>query len=231
MIKTNKDTCSYMETLELSVFRDEDHGRMTFEDHFTLIGKHRSYNMYYYSPCCGEDVNIPISNSDLYDFSKVTRKDFRKFCLEKSPENCSAEDVVMEKVRNYRTWEDYALAILNEESIISAFKNDNINAINNAEMLYDYVSASGFSQGDYCLVLFKKSDFESTTGLHEMFSNMIYNQIVCVKLTVDGEEHFLEEGLSDMYQYDKDEILTHARSLNLKESTVEWLEENLPDCA
>lgn len=96
---------------------------------------------------------------------------------------------------------------------------------------FDVVSVCGYSQGDYCEVIVP----EGASANYDTLQNLIYGTIALCKIVIDGEEYYLDEGLSNLYDYDKNEIVEYAAEV-LKEFEdekrmyiLQWLEENLTD--
>lgn len=110
------------------------------------------------------------------------------------------------------------------------------------------IISQGYSQGDYVEVLFfkevldliktenpelsKLTDQEIANSFQEHIDNLCWDQIVYCDLYIDGELYQLDEFLSNMYKYDKKEIINGLQS-SLEHQNLDyiigWLDDNLPD--
>lgn len=110
------------------------------------------------------------------------------------------------------------------------------------------IISQGYSQGDYVEVLFfkevldliktecpelsKLTDQEIANSFQEHIDNLCWDQIVYCDLDIDGELYQLDEFLSNMYKYDKKEIINGLQS-SLEHQNLDyiigWLDDNLPD--
>ena len=225
----NYDNNATMENCELACFLDTSVSQMDFDDNFKII-EHSSYSKtclaFYMGP---EDKQGPDTVSACYDLSKCTRKDYRAFCIAQS--NLDTLDVIRERIAHFYSWEECALELMDcDLSVYDCCLNE-FPDINNAQLLYNVVSIQGYSQGDYALVIYQiEEGFLSNEGqARKVFCNLFYDAPVYCRLTVDGEEVFLEEGLKDTYVYDEGEILEYAKKQGLSEEVLSWLENSLPE--
>jgi len=230
-MKNNYNTCANMEDIELNIFYDAGVSRMDFEDNFQII-EHSSYHdsssyLFY----TGYDLaDAPCYVSDCYDFSNCTEKDFRAFCIEQSPDNVSFRDLV--ETKNYHgDWKDCAFNFMDEDGLTYAMRNG-FPDITNAIGLYECVSISGYSQGDYSTVLYKvepDSFLEDTSKAISVFTNLVFDTPIYARAEIDGEELYLEEAFSDSYSYDKDELTEWINKQDISSKAKEWIIENLPE--
>lgn len=89
---------------------------------------------------------------------------------------------------------------------------------------YDFVVTRGYSQGDVCVVLFKKDNKPS----REFIGNLFWDCPVYAHLSIDGEDFHLGECLEDAYIYDREKLLEKIKP-DLSEYVFDWLSRNLPE--
>ena len=90
---------------------------------------------------------------------------------------------------------------------------------------------TGYSKGDYATVFAKSEDMAGSDARKDI-EHMIWDSPVCCRIEVDGIEYYVEDGLSDRYDYDKDEVIEVMKSQmgdDWDDGIGEYLEENLPD--
>lgn len=79
---------------------------------------------------------------------------------------------------------------------------------------------------NYALVIFKKSE-----NLPD-FDRYFWDCPVYARLFVDGEEYYLDEHLTDLYEYNRESIISgfeKAYNGPEKEYVIKWLSDNLPE--
>jgi hypothetical protein len=95
---------------------------------------------------------------------------------------------------------------------------------------FDTVISRGYSQGDYekvivpyklweCIGVKKPECVQS--NLVKTINNLLWNSPVYCRFTVNGEEFYIDQELTDVYKWDKDEALQIAGKLIKKEYTEE----------
>jgi hypothetical protein len=93
------------------------------------------------------------------------------------------------------------------------------------------VSIVGHSQGDYSAVIVPTNlGYERGFNFEEYFTNLFYNCPLYCRITVDGEEYYLDEELG--YDYDTDKIEEVAFKLikhDRKDEIISWLSAHLPN--
>jgi hypothetical protein len=99
----------------------------------------------------------------------------------------------------------------------------------NFKPLFDVVEVVGYSQGDRASVIVPNT-MRDIGELRDYFTNLFYSSPVYCKLLIDGSELFLDEGLADLYDYDKKLIMDYAnKSIDhkYKNIIINWLDEYL----
>lgn len=94
------------------------------------------------------------------------------------------------------------------------------------------VAIRGFCQGDYAEIIVPTNlSFKRGFDFQTYFENLFYRAPVYARIEIDGEEYYLDEYLSDLYQWDRAEVITgFEKNFNhdKKDIVMKWLEENLP---
>jgi len=218
----NFDTSKTGTDIELTIERDEDLGRINFEENFERLDTPYGRGSYYFFTALEHES--PNYLSDCFDLSDCKRRDFRAYCIE--TESTTKKETIQEKFYFHVSWKDYAIHLLDEQGIHNAMQ-DGFPTIKGAKVLYEAVTASGCSQGDWAEILYKAEDWLKNPSEH--FSNLIYNQRLYACLTVDGEEYPLEEAFKDSYEYEKEELLTYVKGLELDHHVLEFVTAQAPD--
>lgn len=119
----------------------------------------------------------------------------------------------------------------------------------NLEPQFFEVPVNGYSQGDFHDVIVPFKTLEETpyhpdskeqwnlNRLKETFRNLLFDAPIWGRLEINDEEIMLDEALSDVYDYDKDEIIQFVKDheevakhpKDRQQYIVEWVIENLPD--
>ncbi len=230
MSLNNFDTSSSGVGLELACHYDADLARMWFDSDFKVL-QHSGYRTtakYLYTEG-GEfsdfekEIYIDESKkpeilrayiSEFYnDNAREFLEDFRHYCGK--TKSAGIEDIKDFYLQNISNDEDEQLEFLKQFGMTNFVE----------------VSATGFSQKDYCKVVVPKAS-AAYKNVSLDFNNMIYNQPLYINLIVDNEEHYLDQELEDCYNYDEKEIIEIAGKLlenhDKKDYIICWLEENLP---
>jgi hypothetical protein len=220
MKKTNFDKCSYMESCELYVERDEVVSGMWFEDDFEAFKNVGRDSIYFFT--CGGQIEMPSRVSDLYDFSKCSEEDFQVFVHEID------SNITLENSCN-DTWKDVAMECFNDYDF-RMFVLGNMKEVNNSICLYSTIEIRGYCQGDYAQIVYKNDSDNDLKDFKTFCTHIFYDLPIYIRLTVDEEEYTFDECLKDSYNYDKKELVTIAKeNYKLSEKVCEWFETNLPD--
>jgi hypothetical protein len=264
MIITNYDTSSTGFNCELYVMFDCDQGRTDFEDemHVHQYDGYSTTAVYEF----GVHEEAPADSvSDLFEFSDdLTEREFRRalfniykdeateywtptardFFDEFGVGNVDWREAFMEKLEEDFSIPEYA----KEESfpLIDELPSDKVTH------LYRVKSTSGYSQGDYALVLVPNKhgwDDEHKSSIDKAIDHICWDQPVYARLEVTNQETgetdeiYLEELLDDRYEWDRDKIMEGIKKLGggepegaavtrnapLPSCVIEWVEESLPE--
>ncbi len=215
--------------LELSCSHDSDLARMWFEDNFKII-RHGGYQ-----------TTALLQYTEGGGFS-----DFEP-CI------CIAENNIKEVMKGYikHHYNNDARAFIEDfnhcfgsvrEATVGDVVDfwDNVIGDNDDEKLEflanygepNYVKVSaGPSRGDYCEIIVPKGSYAFEHDNLD-FDNMVYSSPLHIRLTVNGEEYYIDSELKDAYDYDTTEVLEIADKLldghKGKAYILTWLGDNLP---
>ena len=225
-----------MPSIEIRVFHDADIARMDFEDNFNVI-EHNSYSKTF--TVIYED-DAPDSVAELFDFTGITEKDFRNamWSYVSSQEYSSGyRHTMRDFIAEYGgyDWRDAFIEMLEQYSSIYEYaKEETLDLLENLagfKELYTVFSSTGYSQGDYCNVLVKNTtlaEFKDSESFQSMVNNLIWDSPIYARLEVDGEEHYLEEHLTDGYRWNKEEVMTGLADLDFTPEVLTAIEELMP---
>ena len=225
----NFDSCSHMENCELSCFYDTERSRDDFEDSFEVIqhsNRQFATAVYFFQG----DKDCPSDVLDCLDLSEVEESDAREWILASTQrDTCATQEIIEEKNSYHDSWIDFLKEILRETPLVTYTVNGFPNI---GKLLVESVSIRGYSQGDYAVVLYFPEDegfLSNPSKAKKVFEDLCYNTPIYCRLVVDGEEYFLDEGLSNIYSFERDEIMEYAKKQGLSEKVLEWLLDNLPE--
>lgn len=223
----NYDQSSTGHNIELSAFYDSYVARMDFEDNFEHIGNHSRYGGFYWFNG-GDDKPVPGSVADCLDLSEVTEREARAFAIEYlSNEYYTARDIIEDKRRYDQTWVEYATDYVLNEMDLQEYMRDEPALI--GEHRFNIVSATGYSQGDYALIMFDTDGWGEDVNWSDMFERYLYRSPVYAHLEIDGEGWYLDEALSDNYAWDADEVREFIKGLDIEEEAKRQAIELIPE--
>lgn len=232
--KTNYDISTTGTDCELLCMLDGDASRWNWEENFELLetrGRNDSY--YFYTDCTNEKK--PDCPSSCIDWTGCTEKDCRAFCMDQTaydektnPYGYTVRDCIETKRNQFEDWKAYAQSLVNEGTF-SEYMQDGFPDIQGTKMLYNVASIRGYSQGDYATILYRLDDSYDQIGFRDMFTHYFYDAPICCRLTVNGEEYDLAEGLADLYDWNADKVKEYAGTLGLPQIALDFLADNLPD--
>ena len=88
-------------------------------------------------------------------------------------------------------------------------------------------TARGYCQGDSNEVICKTDSNDIKD-----YENIFYDAPCYIRLDIDGDEYYLDEHLSDIYEYNKDQVIngfiSNYNGLH-KDNVIQFLSDNLPD--
>lgn len=89
------------------------------------------------------------------------------------------------------------------------------------------IGTTGYSQGDYARVYIPK-ELKDIKGIQETIDHLFWDSPVYGVIKINDEEIYVDELLSDIYKWDKDEVLSKIKN-DVSEKTYEYLKNNLPE--
>jgi hypothetical protein len=245
----NYDNSSTGVNLELSIFRDCERARMDFTDSFHTIQNegYRTHTIVSYK--WDEELKqFDFADTNQYQF---TKKEIVAALIK------SAHSTVIDDL-NYaaRNLFGKTLKQLSKPELVQllpewfADKKDMAEWLkDNFTHLFETFETRGYCQGDYAEIIVskqlkaamiketKKTWEQLEQSLQTMFDHLFWDCPVYGRLTVnDHDEIYLDEMLTDIYEYDKDELITSFEK-SQKENypdeqfsvMIEFLKHELPE--
>ena len=224
----NYDTCSYMESCELTAYHDTHESQRLWDDSFERIEfvGHRS-GIYFYTSC--GQMSKPDHVSDLFEIEDAEPTDINRCLRERAGEDYYYQKLEMLPIEERK---DYCRDYLNEDFSFHCYIRGNIP--NYFKEKYCWTEVTGYCQGDYAYVVYDPEHWsegarKNDSYVRRYFEQLFYDAPFYVKLEVDGEEFDFTEHISDMYNYDRKELERIAREVyGLKDRVVNWFVSKLP---
>jgi hypothetical protein len=241
MRKTNFDQSSTGLNIELSIFKDTDQSGRDFKECVNIIQQcgYRQYTIAAYTDFGNIDPDFDFNDPSNYDF---TKKD-----LIAAMKKVNIWDQETAKYKGYDLYK------ATKQELID-FAKEEYNYSDFAEFLENFtpnfikISTRGNCQGDFAEVIFSKKVIaylekecnkpfsELLPALETTIDNLFWDSPIYARLTVNGEEYYLDGLLPDLYDYDRDLIADRFikvygclfSSENLK-IIVDFLSDNLPE--
>lgn len=196
--------------LSLSVFYDTDKASILFQENFERLITERYFSAWFFTDCGNETT--PETLKDIFDVSKFSFETLKDIFTESNLWNNETREEMIAEVS------DFKISELSIDYLIQLFGEN--------ESEYGYTHARGYNQGDYSVVIFKKSENLPN------FSRYFFDCPVYALFEVDGEEYFLTEFLDSDYEYNRESIISgfiKAYNGHEKEYVIKWLSDNLPE--
>lgn len=243
-MKNNFDQSSTGLNIELSFFKDIDQSARDFEESFNIIQQdsYRSHTIAEYTDFGNIRSEFSFTNLSEYDF---TVKGCKEALLKINPVselNDTAKKIAGKtfKALNKTEIAEFLNDYFYYSSDLSAWLQ------NNFTPLFTKLVTRGNCQGDYAEVIFShkfkeywkketKKDF-SVDSFSDLVDNLFWNAPIYGRLVINDKEYYLDELLSDRYDYDKDQLVadfvktycSDFSSDNLQ-IIVDFLNDNLPE--
>lgn len=232
MRTSNFDMSSKGVSLELHCFRDSVSSGLNFNDDIDII-RHPNYRKHcqlFYTR--GGEYGFTGSLLDYYETPKdKTTKQLLLLWVEFKGE--SVRDVISDILMSTK---EKRLACVSAEAtarLLADFCYDD----DERQAWYDFadyhftlemVGVRGYCQGDYAELYY----FPGSKPNIDYLTKVIYDTPIYCRLDIDGDGYFLDEGLSCVYDYEKEAIMAYAEKMIVHEKKayiLSWLEENLPE--
>lgn len=243
MRTNNFDQSSCGLNLELTCFRDTDRSRNDFEDSFTRV----SDQLWIYTENGNVSDNFSLSDPANYEFTLKGCKDalLKSDCIEYLNETAHSVAGKPFKALNKVQMLNFLNEWFSYTSGLVDFLQENFTP------LFETMTTHGYHQGEYAQIIitpaFKRflidngTTFEkSKDNLQTTIDHLFWDAPIYCRLSVndDNLELFLDEYLTDCYEWDKDQLIADFTTkdrqfLALPEDQqnliAEFLTDNLPD--
>jgi len=195
---------------ELQVFYDQDHAGILFQEHFNIIRHGDHFKTAILEFIAYDEKPKIFYPSDLYDLDSLTEKQARLAVIQYMDHLYTPKEVIQLRIDMYNTWREYLDDLIDElnfDDIIGDHGPD-------IPMIYNIDYVSGYSQGDNIYVIYDPSIqwIKSDTFKQLLFDCPVIARLDIYKDGEHAEEYYLEELLTDTYNYDRDEILEQAKT-------------------
>lgn len=226
----NFDMNSAGVNIELSCYYDSDLARLWFEGDFEVI-RYSSYSaraLLLYTEG-GEfsdferDIIIEETRENFIEVFKLLACDYYEGQVKQALEDFTTRygPTRSATVQDLKDFTEELSSLENMLELLSSVGEPN----------FIEVGATGYCQKDYYTVIVPKESIAYKSDGFD-FDKMIYDAPLHIRLTVDGEEYYIDEQLKDVYDYDTGEVLDMAGKLledhPKKLYILDWLEDNLP---
>lgn len=221
--------------LELSCYWDIDAGSYNFAENFIRVDDKLLFIDY-----GNFDNYFDLSNPDNYYTKLTTKKDLLNAMVNFLG---SIDDL------NYlaQIYYDKNARYLNKGQLLDILTGELSYAdlsdflLDNLQVKAELIEIHGYSQGNIETVIFTHKAMSEYTytdrqaflcRMAEHFKNLVYDQPLFLRLTVNNAEYDLTDYLYSVYDYDKDQIIQKACQYfkhEKLEQIITFLNDNLPD--
>lgn len=92
---------------------------------------------------------------------------------------------------------------------------------------HDYHQSNGYSQGDSAIII--SVDEPITPSMREHYNHILWDSPISIRATVNDEEFFEEDFLTDYYEWDRDAVKAKILALPVSDYAKTWLVDALPE--
>ena len=221
--------------IDLNVKYDCFMARENFEENFNCLGEYKKANLYQYIDY-GNFKEISIDDLSSIDRKKTLKKSLLNYAL--SIDWCYYTKTEIRKFNKV----DLADFIENYISEMDLDLDELIEITNEYDITigvddFYFYETRGYSQGDFSRWCIRKSDLEKFENGNETLppyiDNLFWDCPITCRITVNEEDYYIDEHISNLYEYNKDEIYKICEELfnNHKEKKhiLKYVKENLPN--
>lgn len=164
-----------------------------------------------------------IINREINKSAKVNRKAINNYTRPPEGEDAIEFDIYYDNSNAQIEFSDNFKQIGDGEFVYIDYGN-----YNKDDVLQDNITitTTGYSQGDWAKVYIPK-ELENNPGIKSTIDHLFWDSPVYGIIKINDEEIYVDELLSDIYEWDKDEILSKLKN-QVSEKTYEYLKNNLP---
>jgi len=236
----NFNTSTSGVNLELSVFRDTGASSRDFEESFNVLqySGYRQNTIAVYTEHGNVSGNFSFADAANY---KITAKELKQ-ALKNDYDTEVSQHYFSKPFSKLTKTEllEFLDCVTCDSSEIAEFLQQHFSP------LYDTLVTRGYSQGDYAEVIITPaykayladngrdwSKPEVKASVQTAIDHLFWDAPIYARLAIDSEDLYLDEALTDLYDWDKVQVLKYAEA-QLKEHErkvyiLGWLIANLPD--
>lgn len=164
-----------------------------------------------------------IIKKEMTKSAKVNRKAINNFTRPPEGEDAIEFDVYYDNNRSQVEFDD-CIQRHGDDFVYIDWGNYNADDVIEDNIT---ITTTGYSQGDYATVYIPK-ELKDNPGIQKTIDHLFWDSPVYGVIKINDEEIFVDELLSDVYEWDKDEVLSALKS-KVSEKTYEYLKNNLPN--
>jgi len=236
MRKNNFDQSATGLNIELSVFRDTDLSQRDFDESFTRLDD----GVFLFTEFGNVSDNFSFSDVSNYQFTvKELRQAIKKdYDTELSQHYFSKSFSKLTKAELI----EFLDCLSYDSSEVAEFLQDNFTP------LYDTLATRGHCQGDYAEVIITPAykayladngqswNDEQERKTSDLIDRLFWDAPIYARMEIGDTEYYLDELLTDCYEYGKDQIMLDFQRVYAKEFSedqliivMEFLADNLPE--
>lgn len=235
----NFDSSSTGLNLELAVSFDAERARSDF----TACFKQLHNEQYLFMDYGNISEEFDLADLDKYDLTTGTKADIKAWYVWNiSHFNSDQNDSAYKchgKTFSRLTKQELIEVVIAECDTVSAI--DFLTEMFTPK--YEVIRITGNCQGEIDDIILTQEVIATHTfddreeflsRMSDQFTNLFYNQPLYARLTVNGEEHYLDCETKDAYTYDQEELLkivdrlVDIETYPRKADVLAWVKENLP---
>lgn len=163
-----------------------------------------------------------IINKEINKSAKVNRKAINNYTRPPEGEDAIEFDIYYSNDNAQMEFDDNIKRI-GDKYVYVDFGNYNAE-----DVLQDNITitTTGYSQGDWAKVYIPK-ELENNPGIQSTIDHLFWDSPVYGIIKINDEEIYVDELLSNVYEWNKEEVLSNLKS-QVSEKTYEYLKNNLP---
>lgn len=164
-----------------------------------------------------------IIRREINKSAKVNRKAINNYTRPPEGEDAIEFDIYYDNGRSQWDFDDCIKRLGDNEFVYVDYGNYNVD-----DVLQDNIAitTTGYSQGDWAKVYIPK-ELENNSGIQSTIDHLFWDSPVYGIIKINDEEIYVDELLSNVYEWNKEEVLSELKS-QVSEKTYEYLKNNLP---
>lgn len=165
-----------------------------------------------------------IVKKEILKSAKINRKALNNFTRPPEGEDAIQFDIFYDNDKSQIDFDDNFKRVGDGKFVYVDWGNYNVD-----DVLQDNITitTTGYSQGDWAKVYIPK-ELENNSGIQSTIDHLFWDSPVYGTIKINDEEIYVDELLSNVYEWNKEEVLSKIKS-QVSEKTYEYLKNNLPE--